>query len=233
MLPLSIIGVLATPFMMLLEALQTHFKHPERIFTLSDIYDNSILYMMLLMNFMVYVTIAAYLFSREYTEKTLKTILPIPVSRSKLVLGKFLILLLWSIMLTAVTWTGILVLSGIYHAIFGMNGFYITTALKWLFKMLLGGVLMFLTISPFAYLAEKTKGLVAPMIISAVIVMGSVALCNQDYGALYPWTATYFLIMDKIKSTGYPISLAVGIITLISVIGFFATFLYFKKEDLQ
>lgn len=41
---LCIIGAFAVPAMMLIEAIQTHFEHPERIFTLSDIYDNSLLY---------------------------------------------------------------------------------------------------------------------------------------------------------------------------------------------
>ncbi|QVK18626.1 ABC transporter permease [Mycoplasmatota bacterium] len=233
MLPLSMIGALATPIMMLLEALQTHFEYPERIFTLSDIYDSSLLYVMLLMNMMVYVAITAYLFSREYTEKTLKTILPAPVSRTKFIVGKFYTLFLWIIMLTVVTWTGILVLSALYHSIFGLEGFDITIALQWLLKLLLGGVLMFLTISPFAFLAERTKGLAAPMIIAAVMVMGSAALCNQKIGALYPWTATYFLIKGKMASTGYSIPLTISIIILVSAIGYFATFAYFKKEDLK
>ena len=82
MVLISIFGVMATPCLMLIEALQTHFKHPERIFTLTDIYDSSLFYMMLLVNIMVYVAVIAYMFSREYAESTLKTVLPIPVSRT-------------------------------------------------------------------------------------------------------------------------------------------------------
>lgn len=233
MIPLSIIGSLATPVMMFLEALQTHFEYPDRIFTISDIYDNSLLYVMLLLNMMIFVAITAYLFSREYTEMTLKTILPIPVSRNRLLVGKFFTLFLWTMLLTVITWAGIFVFSGIYHCIFGMVGFSLVTALHWLLKFLLGGFLMFLTVTPYAYIAEKTKGLVAPMIASAVMVMGSAAICNQDFGALYPWTATYFLVKGKIESTGYPIQLSVGIIILVSVVGLIMTFNYFNKEDLK
>ena len=95
MVLISVAGVLSTPLLMLIEALQTHFDKPEIIFTLSDIYSDSVLYIMLLVNIMIYVAIAAYLFSREYTESTLKTILPIPISRTKLLIGKFCTLLLW------------------------------------------------------------------------------------------------------------------------------------------
>lgn len=233
MIPLSIAGALATPVLMLLEALQTHFQHPEQVFTLDDVFDNSLIYVMLLMNVMVYIAISAYLFSREYLENTLKLILPVPVSRTKLIFGKFLTLFLWIIALTIVTWIGIFALSGIYHLIFGMNGFYIGVALNWLIKFLLGGILMFLTISPYAFLAESTKGFITPMIVSAVMVMGSVALCNQNLGALFPWTAIYLLIGDGIGSTGYPLWLVAKIILFVSVIGFIITFNYFNKEDLK
>ena len=76
MLLISILGALAAPGMLLLECLQTHFEHPEKIFTLADIYDSLLLYTIILMNLLVYIIIASYLFSREYTEKTLKNILP-------------------------------------------------------------------------------------------------------------------------------------------------------------
>lgn len=233
MVLISILGVMSTPFMVFIDALQTHFKHPEMSFTLADIYDASLLYSMLLTNMMIYVAITAYLFSREYTENTLKTILPIPISRMAFMLGKFCILFLWIIVLTVVIWGGILILFALYHVIFGMQDFSFVVAGEWLLKLLLGSVFMFLTISPFAFIAEKTKGFVAPVIASAVIVMGSAALSNQELGALYPWTATFFLIKGKMESTGYPILLAIGIIVLVSVIGFFATFSYFKREDLK
>ena len=233
MLFLSILGVFSTPCMMFVEALQTHFRRPEEVFTLADIYDSSLLYIMVLTNMMIYVTITAYLFSREYSESTLKTILPIPVSRMKFVIGKFCTLLLWIILLIVATWVGIFVLSGLYHVLIGLDGFRLVVATEWLLKFLLGSLLMYLTISPFAFIAEKTKGFVAPVIASAVVVMGSAALTNQDFGALYPWTATFLLMKGRLASTGYSPLLAIGIITTVSVVGFFATIYHFKKEDLK
>ncbi|MFP3156506.1 ABC transporter permease [Lachnospiraceae bacterium ZAX-1] len=232
-IPISIAGVLSTPLLMLLEALQTHFDKPELVFTLSDVYDSSVLYTMLLTNMMVYVAIAAFLFSREYTEITLKTILPIPISRTKLLLGKSCALLLWIVSLNIVTWAGIFIVCGIYHAIFTMEGYSLLVAIKWFPKFLLGGILMFLTTSPFVFVAGKTKGFVSPMIDSAVIVVGSATLANQELGAIYPWTATFFLVQGKIESIGYPTVLSVGVILLLSAVGFFMTYHHFKKEDLK
>lgn len=122
MVLISVAGVLSTPLLMLIEALQTHFDKPEIIFTLSDIYSDSVLYIMLLVNIMIYVAIAAYLFSREYTESTLKTILPIPISRTKLLIGKFCTLLLWIVMLTLVTWVWAISFFWLIFCSFAYNG---------------------------------------------------------------------------------------------------------------
>ncbi|WP_242974116.1 ABC transporter permease [Anaerocolumna aminovalerica] len=230
---ISFLGAMATPFMMFIEALQTHFEHPEQVIRLVDLYDSSLVYVMLLMNMMVYVIISAYLFSREYTEKTLKMILPVPISKTKFIASKFIILFLWIMVLTITTWAGILLSAALYHVIFGMTGFVFEIALERLGIMLVSGILMFLTISPFSYLTVKAKNLVTPMIAAAAIVMGSAALSNQELGALYPWTATYFLLKGKLASTGYPPSLAIVIIALVSILGFLTTFVYFKKEDIK
>ena len=134
MVLISVAGVLSTPLLMLIEALQTHFDKPEIIFTLSDIYSDSVLYIMLLVNIMIYVAIAAYLFSREYTESTLKTILPIPISRTKLLIGKFCTLLLWIVMLTLVTWAGIFIVCGLYDAVFTLEGYSLLVAIFQIFS---------------------------------------------------------------------------------------------------
>ena len=42
MVLISVAGVLSTPLLMLIEALQTHFDKPEIIFTLSDIYSEDV-----------------------------------------------------------------------------------------------------------------------------------------------------------------------------------------------
>jgi len=229
----SILGVLATPFLMLVEALQTHFQHPNQLFTLADIYDSSLLYVMLLMNMMVYVAIAAYLFSREYTEKTLKTILAIPVSRIDFITGKFLMLFIWTTLLTLLTWIAITIFMLGYLIVFELDGFSFQVVGEWLAKFLLGSGLMYLLISPFAYIAEKTKGFVVPVIVSAAVVMGSVAVSNQDFGALYPWTSILFIINGSVADKGYPTVLVWGIVVLVCLAGFYATYQYFCREDIK
>src|SRR5699024_7215120 len=152
---------------------------------------------------------------------------------TKLLIGKFCTLLLWIVMLTLVTWAGIFIACGLYHAVFTLEGYSLLVAIVWLPKFLFGSILMFLTVSPFVFVAMKTIGFVAQKNCSAVIGRGSVTPANREWGSLYPWTAIYFLVQGKLQSTGYPTLLSVSIIILVSAVCFLMTFHHFKKEDLK
>lgn len=233
LVPFSMLGALAIPVMMVVEAFQIHAEQPEQIITLDGIYSDSMLYMMLLANMMIYVAITAFLFSREYTENTWKTLLPIPISRKKLMIGKYSALFLWTLCLSMITWVGIFLLSGVYHMAHGIDDYALRVAMEWLPKFFLMNVLMFLTLTPFAFAAQLTKGFVVPTISSAVMVLGSAALCNQKWGALYPWTATFFLMDGRVEKAGYPVVLSALIVLVTSLAGFILSFVYFDKEDVK
>lgn len=233
MLLISFLGALVTPTMMFADGVKIHYSHPDTIITLEAFYDSCSLYTMMLFGLIVYAVIAAYLFSREHTERTLKTILTVPVSKFKFMISKFMMLFIWIMMLSLISWASMFVLASLYGAIYGIAEFSIAIAMKYLGEMIFGGILMFLTISPFAFLAIWTKGLVVPIIAAATIAMGNVALSNEALGALYPWTASYLLVTGRMAETGYPYLLAIGLIALVSILGFLASVIYFQKEDVK
>lgn len=233
MLLVSFLGALVTPTMLIVDGIRTHYAHPEIVNTLAGLFDSCLFYTMLIFGLLVYTVIAAYLFSREYSEKTLKTVLAVPVPRLSFIGSKFSLLFIWIIALTSVSWVSTLILAAAYNAAFGIAEFSLTVALHYLGKMLLGGALMFLTLSPFAFLAKWTKGLAVPVIAAATVLMGNAALANEALGALYPWTATLLLLNGKLTGTDYPTILPVGLIALVSILGFFASAIYFQKEDIQ
>lgn len=233
MLLISFLGACVTPAMMVLDGIKIHYSHPEKVITLADLYDSCSLYTMMLFGLIVYAVIAAYLFSREHTEQTLKTILTVPVSKHLFLVSKFMILFLWILSLTLVSWGVLLLLSVSLGGIFGLEGVCLKVAASYLGEMLLGGVLMFLTISPFAFLALWTKGLAVPIIASATIMMGNAALSNEALGAYYPWTASLLLVNGRLADTGCPYWIAVSLLALVSILGFASAFLFFQREDIK
>lgn len=231
--PLSILGAIGAPLLMILEALYTYFSEPETLFALYDIYDSALIYMMLLTNIMTYIIILSYVFSRDYIENTMKLILPIPVSRTKFILSKFIFLFFWMILLSFVTWFSILVLFSLYHFIFGLAGFNLYTAFYWLIKYLFASMLIFFSITPFAYLAQKSKGFITPLIYGTLSIMISVAIFNKDLSTLYPFTISYEIIKGNLIGTSYPSLLSISIFILNSAVGLILCFRYFNTEDIK
>ncbi len=229
---ISFLGALITPLMMFVDVIKIYFSNPSEIITLSAIFDSCLMYTMLLFGFMMCVVIGAYIFSREYKEDTLKTILPIPLSKNRFMISKFITLFILIMVLMLISWGTMLILSNIFHIMYGLTGFNQTIILEYLIKMVVGGIFMFLVISPFIFLAIWTKGLIMPIIAATTILMGSVGLLNESLGALYPWTSTYLLINNSIEQTGYSSITVIGIILTVSIIGFIITLRYFQKEDI-
>ncbi|RBQ24359.1 hypothetical protein ALNOE001_02870 [Candidatus Methanobinarius endosymbioticus] len=126
-----------------------------------------------------------------------------------------------------------LVLAGIYHFSFGIVGFTSTIAIEFLIKMIIGGILMFLIISPFFSISVLTKGIITPIIAATIFVMGNVGLVNESIGALYPWTSIYLLLNGGTYQTGYSCLLYISLILIVSIIGFIASILYFKNKDIN
>jgi bacitracin transport system permease protein len=233
MLLISFLGGVVTPMMMIVDAVKIHYSDPTTAITLESLYHSCSLYSMLLVGLIVSTVIAAYLFSREHTERTLKIILTIPVSKHSFIASKFVMLLIWVTALSAISWASMFVFALPYHAVFGIAEFDVAVAVRYLGEMLLGGVLLFLTISPFAFLALWTKGLVVPIIAATSITMGNAALTNEALGALYPWTASYLLVHGSIAQTGYSYALAAGLVAFVSILGFLASVVYFQQEDIK
>jgi len=233
MLLISFLGALVSPVLMFANGVRSHYSRPDMVVKLENFYGSSMLYSMLMFSLIVYVVIAAFLFSREYAEKTLKTIITAPVSKGRFINAKFITLFILIIVLSLVSWAAIYALAALYHYLFGLAEFNVSVVMNYLGKMILSGMLMFMTISPFVFLSLWTKGLVVPVISAAAVAMGNVMLSYERLGAFYPWTASYLLISGEITATGYPVPLAISLVAAVSILGFLASVIYFKAEDIR
>ena len=107
---ICILGSFTAPIMVFIGLIKSRLENPAMIITYGDLLDETNMYVVLLFGLVVYVVIAAYLFSREYTEHTLKSVISAPVSRSKYVTGKYIMFFIWVMLLTMVAWLGNLLL---------------------------------------------------------------------------------------------------------------------------
>jgi ABC-2 type transport system permease protein len=128
--------------------------------------------------------ITSWIFGREYMDHTMKDLLALPASRTMIVIAKFTIVILWSIILCLVIFISGLVIG------------YITNLPGWSQQVFLENLSRFFVISglttllstPVALIASFGKGIVAP--ISFVIVMLILAqiVGLVGWGPYFPWS---------------------------------------------
>ena len=227
MVLISVAGVLSTPLLMLIEALQTHFDKPEIIFTLSDIYSDSVLYIMLLVNIMIYVAIAAYLFSREYTESTLKTILPIPISRTKLLIGKYLMFFIWAFIITTITFTGTVIAAYLG----GISDITLSVGLNSYKEMLISEILLCLSFSPFVVLSLVMPNMVFSMVAGAIFSIINLFVYTSKYAPYIPWCSPYLISSNEIANYSCNTATSLAILLATFAIGLTISYIYFTKKD--
>ncbi len=163
----------------------------ERSFDLFTLYDNAIMFLMLLFGSMVLAIVAISLITREYNEQTWKTIFVVPVSRIRVLIGKFLILFLLVI-----------------HPV----------------------------ITPFLYLALRTKGGLVPFSILVGIILVNVVLSNTSFAKIDPWLLPYHLLYlsryEKINQGNDFLFIGIGITGILFIGSFLGSILRIYREDI-
>src|SRR5699024_12668938 len=96
---LSIAGAAVAP---LVVVVATYVNEPSTPF--KELFYNVNLYTVLIIGAPLYGVVTTYLFNCVYVENTIMNILTIPVSRVSFIMSKTLLLIMWIIMLTMITW---------------------------------------------------------------------------------------------------------------------------------
>lgn len=127
--------------------------------------------------------ITAWIYGREYSDRTLKDLLAVPLSRDAIAIAKFIVVLAWSIILLL-----ILVLSGIAGGFLvgipGWSGVLFTDFLKQYFSI------VFLTLilcTPVAFITVYSRGYLAPLgfVILTMIMAQFASIISL--GPWFPW----------------------------------------------
>ncbi|NLL70660.1 MAG: ABC transporter permease [Epulopiscium sp.] len=226
---ISILGAMVAPIMVFAGLIKAKITEPDKVITYWDMLEQTNLYVLLLFGIIVYGVIAAYLFSREYTENTLKSMLTVPVSKEAFLTAKFLMFFVWMMILTAVAWVSTLFLSIVGNA----AEFSATVIMQSFKEYFLGAFLLYLTMSPFVFITLWFKNLASPIIVVATVVLGNVALANEELAVLFPWSSPYLIASRDIAKYNYSIETALVIILIVFFIGVFLSFVYFKKQDVK
>jgi ABC-2 type transport system permease protein len=169
---------------------------------------------------------ASWLFGREYSDKTIKDLLALPLPRSSMVIGKFLVLLFWCVLLFVI---GFLTALAVGH-ILNLQGWSLEFGIHCL-QLMFYATLMNVGLNMLtAFFACWTRGYLAPIgFIVLTLVLGNF-IGMLGFASYYPWGIPMLFAMKGIE--GNPLGAAsIVIVIATGCIGFIATLLWWRFAD--
>ena len=197
--------------------------------TFDMLFTNVNMYMSALFAVLLFAIIIAYLFGREYNEHTLKTMLTIPISREKFLLAKYLMFLVWILIITVATSLSTV----IFGFIAGLEGFTLKLFVNSFAQLLYANVLLFLTFSPFVFLSLFITNMVPAMVGGASLTLVNMLIYGQTWAPYVPWVCPYLIASGEIAEYSASVTVSYGIILATFVIGLAISYIYFTKKDVS
>lgn len=220
---LSLMGAILPPLLMFIAV--TSFDEGQ---TFEMLFTNVNMYMSAMFAVMIFAIIISYLFGREYNEHTLKTMLTIPISRGKFLASKYLMFLVWIVILTVVTSISTLV----FGFAAGLEGFSIKLFANSFAQLLYANVLLFLTFSPFVFLSLLITNMVPAMVGGAALTLVNLMVYGQNWAPFVPWVCPYLIASGEIAEYSTSISVSYGIILATFIVGIAVSYIYFTRKDI-
>jgi ABC-2 type transport system permease protein len=173
--------------------------------------------------FFLFVLIISWVFGREFADRTLKDMLAVPVSRSSILLAKFVVVGLCSGVLTM----GIFSLGLVMGAIVKLPHGSIGVVLQGAGSVVITACLVFAVVVPFALLASVGRGYLLPLGAAILALIMANLLMIAGWGDYYPWGIPG--IYAQGKNSLPPISYVIVILT--GLAGMIGTYLWWKYAD--
>ncbi|MDO5823786.1 ABC transporter permease [Methanobrevibacter sp.] len=224
---LSLLSGLIPPFLMYMGVLEMRSDTPSFILKFSEMFIETNLYMTGLFAVFILCIIISYLIGREYNEHTLKLVLTSPISDFEYLIGKYIVFLIWTLLLFGVTFIGTL----IFGFLGGGVGLTLNMALHYLGEMLFGGFLLSLVMTPFIFLSMIMKNIVPSMIAGSVLILANLLSYSCSWGPYLPWMASYIVSSNTVSQYPCRITTPLLAIAITFLFGIAISYIYFSLKD--
>ncbi|PKP04479.1 MAG: bacitracin ABC transporter permease [Bacteroidetes bacterium HGW-Bacteroidetes-6] len=171
--------------------------------------------------------VASWVFGREFSEHTAKDILALPVSRTYIVFSKFIIVVIWSVILSLIYFvTGLLI-----GLLIGLPDWSGSIAFQYAFKYFVTSLLILLLSTPVAFLASYSRGYMFPLgfVILTLILANFVGMVGL--GPYFPWAIPGLYGMTNGTEDLQLNGVSYIILILACLLGFFGTLFYWRFAD--
>jgi len=165
----------------------------------------------------------SWVFGREFVDGTLKDMLAVPVPRSSILLAKFIVVALWSAVLTMVVFAVGLAMG----AIIGLPGGSVSVIVRGSAVMAVEACLVVAVTLPFALLASVGRGYLLPIGMAVLTLMMTNLMVVVGWGEYFPWAVPGLYAQGKSPLT----AISYWIVSLTGLAGMMATYFWWKVAD--
>jgi len=171
--------------------------------------------------------VTSWVFGREYSDRTVKDILALPVSRSLIVLSKFIVVAIWCVLLIFIYFASALIFGQLIN-ISGWSGEIIGQSA---YTFTITSLLTLLLCTPVAFFASYGRGYLLPMSFVIITLLMANFTGLLGLGPYFPW-AIPGLFSVPAGTEGMQLSVVSYIIlALTSLLGFVGTIAWWRYAD--
>ena len=177
--------------------------------------------------FMVFSIIASWVFGREHSDRTFKDLLALPTPRTTIVLAKFVVCVVWGVLLALLVYG----LGLVVGALVGLPPVQSAVILQGSLTVAGAALLTMLLITPIAFFAGVGRGYLAPMGIAIFFVVLAQVVAAAGWGEYFPWAipALYAGMAGPEDSQLGAISYVIVVVT--AAIGVVGTLWWWERAD--
>jgi len=171
--------------------------------------------------------LTAWVFGREFADRTVRSLLASPTSRRTIVLAKYVVIATWALAVAA--W--VMALGLAIGALLGLPGWSTDTAVIAIEGIGLGAMLTIALQTATAFFAGIGRGYLAPLAWAILTIVASQILAVLGWGAWFPWSVPA-LLAGAGGPDVEPVSLGGVVLVILAVLaGMAATIAWWERAD--
>lgn len=171
--------------------------------------------------------VASWVFGREYSDRTVKDLLALPIPRSLIVMAKFLVVAVWSALLALILLASALMIGGLI----GLTGWSNEIASSGIYAYTATALMTILLCTPVAFLASYGRGYLPPIGFVIVTVVLGQFIVALSLGQYFPWAIPGLYSVAASTGGSQPGAVSYIVLVLTSLIGLAATFAWWRYAD--
>lgn len=171
--------------------------------------------------------ITSWIFGREYSDRTIKDLLALPISRNIIVFSKFIVAVLWCLILSII----VLVLGLIVGKIVDIPGWSSDIMIRGTFVFIACSMLTILLSTPVAFFASVGRGYLSPLGFMVFTIVVAQIIAVTGYGQFFPWSIPALLSGAAGSDSAMIEDISIIIVLLTSAFGLAGTIFWWRYAD--